>query len=277
MNIFYFSIFVFGLVVGSFLNSILWRLEKERSFWGRSYCPKCKHKLNWYDLVPIFSFLLLEGKCRYCHKKISWQYPLVEILTGLIFLLIFNYQFPIFNEFSIYQFLNLLFLFYIASSLIIILIYDLKHYIIPDIVLFPAILIAFIYRTFENLVQWSLIDNWSLKIDNFTILGNYLLASIIASAFFLLIYLVSKGEWMGFGDVKLAILLGLILGFPSIILGVFFGFLFGAIIGGILIVLNKKGLKSQIPFAPFLITGTFVAMFWGNNIINWYVNLIRIW
>ncbi len=126
---FYLFIFLVGLCIGSFLNVVIYRLEKEESVAkGRSYCPYCKHQLIWLDLVPVFSFLFLRGKCRYCGEKISIQYPLVEIATGILFLLIFKYQLSllrqgfegqaIFNQFSISQIINLVFLFYVASSLI---------------------------------------------------------------------------------------------------------------------------------------------------------------
>ncbi len=278
--VFYAFIFIFGLIIGSFLNCVIYRLARPNfSLWknlgglkGRSYCPHCKNRLIWLDLIPIFSFLFLKGKCRYCHKKISIQYPIVEILTGLIFLLIFNHSAgrfalvlgqnaQIFEHFG-FSVLNLLFLFYISSVLIIIFIYDLKYYLIPDKVLFPTIAIALLYRLFY-----------------FSLIWDYLLAVLIASGFFLFIFLISKGRWMGFGDVKLAILLGLFLGFPNILVGLFLSFFFGAIIGLALIILNlpaqagKIGLKSEIPFAPFLITGTFIAMFFGDIIIQWYLSL----
>jgi len=275
--LFYLFSFLLGLVIGSFLNCVIYRLEKEESLMGRSYCPYCKHTLGWLDLIPLFSFLFLGGRCRYCGAKISVQYPLVEICTGIIFLLIFNYQFSIINEFSIFQFSNLthlLFLFYVSSALVTIFVYDLKHFIIPDKIIFPAIIISFLYRLFENLSHWILIDNWSLKIENSYHILNFLLAALIASGFFLVIFLISRGRWMGFGDVKLAILLGLVLGFPDILAGLFLAFLFGAIIGSVAIFLQKKGLKSEIPFAPFLIAGTFTAMCWGSQIINWYTHFL---
>ena len=227
---FYIFIFLFGLSVGSFLNVVILRLQKEEKLTGRSYCPHCKHGLSWFDLIPVASFFTLGGKCRYCHAKISIQYPIVEIATGLIFLLIYNYQFSI---------INTVLLWYVAASLIVIFVYDLRDYIIPDIILFPAIVAALPYH----------------------ISTNHFLAALLASGFFLIIFLISKGAWMGFGDVKLAVLLGLLLGFPNILLGLFLAFFFGAIIGIGAIVLNKKGLKSEMPFAPFLILGTFVALF----------------
>ena len=259
-----FSIFVFllGLIVGSFLNYIIYRISLPNfSFWknlaklDRSYCPHCKHQLTWYDLIPIFSYLFLKGKCRYCNKKISIQYPLVEISTGLIFLLIFN-QIYLISDWK--DFIHLCFMFYVSCSMIVIFVYDFKNYIIPDKILFPAIVITFLYQLILNPKSYIL---------------NSLLAAFIVSGFFLIIYLISKGQWMGFGDVKLVVLLGLILGLPNIFLGLFLAFLFGAIIGGGLILFKKKKLKSQIQFATFLITGTFAAMFLGNNIISWYLSL----
>ncbi len=261
-------VFLLGLCVGSFLNCVIYRLWHKESFLkGRSYCPKCKQVLSWYDLIPVLSFLLLRGKCRYCQKKISWQYPLVEISTGLIFFLILNFQFLIFNEFepfggsvtAIFNFqtLNLFYYLLIACFLIVIFVYDLKHYIIPDKIIFPAIGIAFLYQ---------LIFNW-------VILGTYLGAAFGAAAFFLFIVLVSQGKWMGLGDVKLVFLIGLLLGFPNILVALFLAFFIGAIIGIGLIIFGKKKLKSEVPFGPFLVGGTFVAMFFSQNLINWYLNL----
>ena len=269
-------IFLLGRCIGSFLNVVILRLETSQSLSGRSHCPHCKHILGWKDLFPVFSYLFLRGKCAYCSQKISWQYPITEISTALIFLLILNFEFGISNSMEVFNIINLAFLFYITSSLIVILVYDLKHYIIPDKILFPAIFIAFVYRLFENSVIYSLNSNFKFQISNFAHLGNYFLAIIIASGFFLAIFLVSKGQWMGFGDVKLAILLGLILGFPEILLALTLAFFFGAIIGVSMMLLKKGGLKSKIPFAPFLISGTFVALLWGNQIISWYMNFLYI-
>ncbi len=254
--IIYLLILALGLCIGSFLNCVIYRLEKNVSFVkGRSYCPNCKHQLIWLDLVPVFSFLFLGGKCRYCRQKISIEYPIVEIVTSLLFLLIFKYQFSSINFEGI---ITILFWWYVASSLVVIFVYDLKYCLIPDSVLFPAIAITFLYQLFFH----------------FHLLLNYGLATVIAPGFFLAIFLVSKGKWMGFGDVKLAILLGLLLGFPNILVGLFLAFFFGAIIGVLLLWLNKKGLKSEIPFAPFLILGTFVALFWGEQIIHWYTHFL---
>jgi prepilin signal peptidase PulO-like enzyme (type II secretory pathway) len=256
--ILYLFIFIFGLCIGSFLNCLIYRLEKEQSMMGRSYCPHCQHTLSWFDLVPVLSYLWLGGKCRSCHKKISIQYPLVELLTGFIFLLVFHFQIASFDSYVSYSLLSF-FWYYIASSLLVIFVYDLKFFLIPDKVLFPAILVAVLYH-------------FGLT---------YFLAAALASGFFLALFLVSKGTWMGFGDVKLAILLGLLLGFPNILVGLFLAFFFGAVVGVTLMYAplpkaHKIGLKSQLPFAPFLIAGTFVALFWGTTLIDFYTSFFSL-
>jgi prepilin signal peptidase PulO-like enzyme (type II secretory pathway) len=248
----FFNLFIFllGLAVGSFLNCIIYRLEKNESFLkGRSYCPNCHHTLAWQDLIPIFSFLILRGKCRYCGKKISLQYPLVELSTGILFVLIFNVA--AFDLRTIYYLI-------ISCFLVIIFIYDLKHYIIPDKVIYPAIALTSIF-------------NFKFLIFKYSILSAF-----GSAAFFLLIFSISRGKWLGFGDVKLGFLMGLFLGFPKILVGLFFAYLIGAIIGIGLVLAKKKTLKSEVPFGPFLVTGTFVALFFGNIIIDWYLNFLTI-
>ncbi|MBI2626175.1 MAG: prepilin peptidase [Candidatus Nealsonbacteria bacterium] len=251
-------IFIFGLIVGSFLNCVIYRMETGGSFLkGRSFCPHCKHKLGFWDLMPVLSFIWLRGRCRYCQKPISIQYPLVEIATGIIFLLIFNFQFSISNEFPISNFQNLLAIGYwllIIGSLIVIFVYDLKHYIIPDKVIYPAIAIAGIFN-----FQFSIF-----------------ISAFGAAIFFLTIVLISRGKWMGVGDIKLAFLMGLLLGYPDILVALFLAFLIGAIMGLGLIILGKKTIKSEVPFGPFLVVGTFIALFWGKEIINWYVQSFHI-
>ena len=288
-------IFIFGLIIGSFLNCVIYRLEKEKSLSGRSFCPNCQHTLSWQDLLPVLSFIILRRKCRYCKQKISWQYPAVEIATGILFLLIFNFsafaplingasadrQFLIFNfQLNYYNgittilpFITTLYLLIIFSLLIIIFVYDLKHYIIPDKILFPAIILVIFYKLFFWLFSnWNLIESWKLKIENLGLLANPLASAFGACLFFLIIFLVSMGKGMGFGDVKLAFFMGLFLGYPNILAALLISFWIGAIIGIILILLKRKTIKSEVPFGPFLILGTFIALFWGQNIINWYLN-----
>jgi len=263
-------IFIFGISVGSFLNCVIYRLEIKQSFLkGRSFCPKCHHILRWYDLIPILSFIFLKGKCRYCREKISFQYPLVEIATGGLFLLIFNFLL-LKGEFNFQNFINLVYLLIVSSLLVIIFVYDLKHYIIPDKIIYPAILVVFIYRLFEILN----FDQWNLGLEILKNLQMPLLTAISAGTFFFLLWLVSGGRWMGLGDAKLAFFMGLFLGFPNILVSLFSAFFLGAIIGLGLIAFGEKSLKSKIPFGPFLVTGTFIALFFGEKIINCYLNLM---
>ena len=276
---FLFSIFYFllGLCVGSFLNCIIYRLHiKESSLKGFSHCPHCKHRLSWKDLIPILSFIILKGRCRYCHQKISLQYPLVETTTGLLFLSIF-----IFQNLQGFNPCYLFYLLVISCFLIIIFVYDLKHYIIPDKVIYPATGIVFLYQIISNIqFPWTSADgppkglhfgtNFHFQTANFYFL---ILSALGAAMFFFLICLLSRGKWLGFGDVKLAFFMGLFLGFPKILAALFLAFLIGAIIGLELIILGKKKLSSEVPFGPFLVTGTFLALFFGENLINWYINL----
>jgi len=281
---FYLIAFILGLVIGSFLNAVIYRLWQKKSFLkGRSFCPHCKHTLGWKDLIPLVSFLVLKGKCRYCGKKISLQYPLVEISTGILFALVF-WVWGLGFDWSLgcsppgsplrvqgtWDFFILSYLLIIASFLIIIFIYDLKHFIIPDKVVYPAIFIVLGFRT------WNLIGHWSLGFRDFKGLVNPFLAAFGASLFFLAIVLISRGRGMGLGDVKLAFFMGLFLGFPKIIVALFFAFLIGAIIGVGLILAKRKTLKSEVPFGPFLVTGTFIALFAGEKIVQWYLNLLII-
>jgi prepilin signal peptidase PulO-like enzyme (type II secretory pathway) len=265
----YFFIFVFGLIIGSFLNAVIYRLSVNESFLIKpSYCPHCKHKLSWLDLFPVLSFLLLKGKCRYCGKPISIQYPLVELATGFLFVFIFI-QNPItfFETSFLFTILNLGFLFLVSCFLIIIFVYDLKHYIIPDRVIYPAIVVAGVWQLVSDIFFRAYTKYGTL---------NTIYSALGAAGFFLFIVLISKGKWMGGGDIKLAFVMGLLLGFPNILVALFIAFMSGAIVGSVLIVLGKKGLKSEVPFGPFLVFGTFLAMFFSQELINFYIELILI-
>ena len=289
MLLFYFFIFVLGLIIGSFLNVVIFRLENgEKMVNDRSKCLHCKHFLIWSDLIPVLSFIFLKRKCRYCGKNISWQYPLVELGTGVLFILILNSQFPIFNEFSIsnffaqdgtilgWQFLTLAFWFYIISVLIVIFVYDLKHYIIPDKVIYPAIIVTLGFNLLNDIIinnnsQFSILNFQSIFNSQFT---NLLFAAILSSAFFYAIIVITRGKGMGGGDVKLGFLMGLILGWPLVLLSLFLSFIIGSVVGIFLIFFGNKKMKSVIPFGPFLVLGTFIALFWGERIIGWYLSMI---
>jgi prepilin signal peptidase PulO-like enzyme (type II secretory pathway) len=264
--IFYIFSFILGAVIGSFLNVVILRLKiKEPILKDRSHCAFCKKKLAWQELIPILSFFLQKGRCKHCGKKISIQYPLVEFFTGLAFLLIFNFQFSIFNEFLNLQFLiSIIFWLLITCFLLIIFVYDLKYYLVPDKIIYPAIIIAFVYCLFGN---------WKSEIGNLERIFNPILAALIAGLFFLFIVMISKGRWMGLGDVKIGVLMGLLLSLPQVFIALFLAFLSGAIVSIILLILKTKTLKSEIPFGPFLTGATFITLLWGDVLMRCYLNL----
>jgi len=267
---FYILIFLLGLSVGSFLNVVICRLEtKEPIIRSRSRCPKCGALLKWFDLIPLISFLIQKGKCRYCGKKISWQYPLVELATGLLFLFVvlksplatggsYSIATGFFASLRMTMIMEPLFFLLVICFLLVIFVYDLKHYLIPDKIVYPAIII-----TLLNLGAKLLrIEELSSQIYT------PLLAALLSSGFFLFLVLISKGKWLGLGDVKLAGLMGLILGWPNILLALFLAFMSGAIVGITLIVAGKKTMKSQIPFGPFLAGATLVIIIFGDIFSN---------
>ncbi len=264
------GIFIFGTIIGSFLNVVILR-QGIKSLKGRSECSSCHKKLEWYELIPIISFLIQKGKCKKCKKNISWQYPLIEISTAVVFLLIFNFQFSIFKQFSMIDFFDLISLWIIFSLLIIIFVYDLYHKIIPDLWVF----------LFSSL---SLLRVFVLDFQGFGFLS-FVWAGPILAFPFVFFWIISRGEWLGLGDAKLALgigwFLGLVKGSSAIILGVWLG----ALMGLFLIFLTKINeskrlsflsknftIKSELPFAPFLIIGTILVFFFGWNV--WSLNFI---
>lgn len=252
-----FFIFVLGLIFGSFLNAVIFRLKAEESFiTGRSKCPECKHVLGTKDLWPILSWLTLRGKCRYCRKPISVQYPLVELATGLIFLVIYLNAV---TDVSTYFLNNLQLGAWLIYSLFLILIfvYDYKYYLILDKVVWPAAIIALVLNLFIGYSWWQM-----------------LLAGIVGGGFFLLQFLVSQGKWIGGGDIRLGFLMGIMLSWPNILAALMIAYFVGSIVGLGLIAVGRKKLSSQIPFGTFLSLATLVTMLYGNILVNWYLNFL---
>lgn len=248
MNIYLAILFlVIGLTIGSFLNVVILRMDDLKSILNsRSHCPHCKQLLKWYDLVPLISFALLGGKCRYCGKSISWQYPLVEIGTALAFLILYlGFGLSLATIFYIVVFL----------LLIVVFVYDLKTQTTPEIFVWIALVLSFLFGwyfgkfSFLNMIYGGLIGGGSLA---------------------LLVY-ASKEKWMGAGDIKLGAILGLLIGFPSVVFGMFLAFLLGSIAGLIYIKIAHKTIKDSLPFAPFLILATFLTLLFGNTIMGWYL------
>lgn len=250
------SVFVFGAIIGSFLNVVILRLNTGQSIvFGKSKCFNCAKKLRGYELVPVFSFLALRGKCSSCRSKISWQYPIVEAVAGLLFLGVFNSTFAQ-ASLANFDFLNIIYFWIIFSVLIVIAVYDYYHQIIPNLFVWIFNGLAFLSLFF---LSDGIFFNW-----------NNLIAGGVLFSFFALLWLVSRGRWMGFGDAKLALGIGWLLGITRGIAAITLAFWIGAIVGVALIYLskNKYGIKSAIAFGPFMIFGTAISFFWGEKIMS---------
>jgi prepilin signal peptidase PulO-like enzyme (type II secretory pathway) len=245
-----FLFLVLGLIVGSFLNVLVYRLRDAETLLGRSFCRHCKHQIRWYDNVPLISFVILRGLCRDCETKISWQYPLVELLTGVLFSLVGYFFFFAGDSLS---WLETAWLLGVLSSLIVIAAYDLRNMEIPISMLivgafltyvFLAIYFIFVPEPFLASRLWY----------------GFLGGAIVAGFFFLLVFL-SRETWMGWGDVWFGFIVGSIVGLPLILPMLTLSFGGGAVIGILAIVSGGKNMKSQIPFAPFLAGGTLLTLF----------------
>lgn len=278
-NLYSVVLFIFGLVIGSFLNVVALRYRStfkllnlqtlKLYLGGRSKCPICHKTLSWHELIPVFSFLAQKKKCRHCGHSISLQYPLVEILSGLIFVfvpLITNYQL------SITTIWILIFLLFLLLSII-----DFRQSIIPDqINLFLAVLgvILIIANRQLPIIDRSFFGYYALLFDfNLSILINHLSAAVIAMIFFGLIIFLSRGKAMGMGDFKLVGALGLIFGWPDILMILFLAFVIGAAFSIVLLIGKKKKIKETVPFGPFLVAASFLTFFCGYQIINGYFKL----
>jgi len=251
----YFSIFVFGAIVGSFLNvvGLRWGIK---TIQGRSECPSCHKTLRWFELIPALSFLFQVGRCRSCNTKISWQYPLIELWTGLVFASIFY----VINPTNLLATSHYLLVTVIFCIYIVILIYDWYHKIIPDELVYSSIFLALLIPLF--FIHYSLLD-W--------------LAGPILFAFFGLLWLLSKGRAMGFGDAKLGLSVGLFLGASQGFSAIILAFWIGALGSLAFIFLNKFGfikgvkgltMKSEVPFGPAIIVATWLALIFDLNILN---------
>ncbi len=259
---FYSFLFIFGLAIGSFLNVLIDRLPNFEGISGRSHCDHCSHKLSYLDLIPVFSFLVLKGRCRYCKKKISPMYPIVEILTAVMFVVAWVYL-PIGESLSnpvqkgIEHLVRIAYLGIIAC-LIVIIFTDLKYQIIPD-----SLQIAFFV--------FSLFAIGKDVSPLFFV--NRVLAALLVMTPILLLHLLTHGRGMGFGDVKLAFTIGFLLGIKSGLISLYLAFISGALVGLIMILFKQVKLKSKIAFGPFLALGTAMMLFYGEKVIV-FVNRI---
>lgn len=252
----YWLLFIIGACCGSFLGVVLYRLRRGGSaIKGRSICDHCRKQISWFDNIPLLSFLLLRGKCRFCRQTISREYPLIELLVGIQFVWVYwllKINFNFFNRIEgWYSFGLLIYWLGLFAGILAIAIYDWKYYLIPDQILWPLIIMAF-SRLFIS-------QNWPVLFSAFATMG-----------FLGGLYWLTRGKGMGFGDVKLGFLLGLVLGWPLVAVSLILAFLTGSIAGVILILVKHKNLKTKIAFGPFLALGLVLAKLWGWDLWLWY-------
>ncbi len=253
---FYISVFfLLGLCFGSFLNALVWRTwQNIRITHGRSMCPSCHRQLAWWENIPLFSFIALGGRCLVCKNNISRQYPIVEFSIGVAFVIV-----ALMRENAItFVTPELVRDWVLVLNLAFIFLYDLNHGEILDSSTIPTSLLLFLF-------SWSL--GWQTWPD-------MALGAVVGAGFFWLQYIMSKGKWVGGGDIRLGLLMGIILGWPNILFALMLAYVLGAIVSLVLVALKKKDLKSETPFGTYLAVATFVAMMWGGRIVGWYLSLL---
>jgi len=247
---------ILGLEVGSFLNVCIDRLPQNKSIvFPASHCEACQHKLAAKDLIPVFSYLRLRGRCRYCQASVPWRLLWVEIATGVVFaLLAWNY--------GLNPALGIM-IFY-ACLFTVIFVIDLEHGLILNKVVYPSLVVALLLALLPRLwlTQWIV-----------TGIANAAIGGAIGFALFLLIAVISRGG-MGWGDVKLAGLIGLATGFPLVFLSIIMGAILGGIVAVAMVIAKKKQRRQTIPFGPFLAVAAMITLLWGSNILTWYLGLM---
>lgn len=256
--------FIFGAIVGSFLNVVILRLPEEETLGGRSHCTSCGHTLSAWQLIPIVSFLFLGGKCAFCRAKISPRYIIIEVLCGLLFAGSVWYL----NPQTISAIFTLLVWWTAAASLLSIFVIDLEHYLIFDVVVFIASAVVIVCKTVSAIAAGSSV------LAVLTVIGLSLLGAVVGALPFFLIWWFSKGKWMGFGDVKLMLLLGVLAGPTLVFITLLLAIFSGGIISLFLLIFTKKTMKSHIPFGCFLAPAGLIVLVFGQQILNWYLGIL---
>ena len=242
-------VFMFGLMIGSFCNVVIYRLPQGASIIiPGSRCPTCRTPIRPWDNIPVLSYLLLRGKCRMCQECISLRYPSVELISGVLYVLLWS-KYGLSMPFAVYAALT--------STLLTVAVIDYDHKIIPNIITLPGLIIGIV------------LSLWALPITPLT----SLLGVLVGGIFFYLIALVSKGG-MGGGDIKLIAMIGAFLGWQGAFFTILSGALLGSLVGVSLIIRGKKGRKDKVPFGPFLSAGAILFILWGDDLIHWYLNLL---
>ncbi len=248
-------VFLCGVILGSFLNSWIWRTrENIRVIMGRSMCVACHRTLAWYENIPLFSFIFLRGRCRTCRAPIPRHYPTVEFCMGALLTIVFAYhmRLPVFRFEIFWRDI------FFTTILLIIFVYDALYLIILPRIIWLGSVLGFGVNYF--------VLGFSLR--------SLLVGALIGSGVFLLQFVISKGRWIGGGDVRMGFMMGLWLGWPIVVVALFLSYVSGAIIGVLLLVFKKKTWQAQIPFGTFLALGTFTALFYGNELVTWYLHFL---
>jgi len=266
-------IFLIGLCLGSFVNALVWRLHKQLTAKkqiskeysisrGRSMCVNCGHKLGFMDLIPVLSWLSLYGRCRYCKKRISPQYPIVELITAILFMTSYVFWPKDITGLEIAVFTSWLVL---LVGFMALAVYDFKWMLLPNKIVFPLYLAGLVFagaRLFQA-------DSWT------TFFFEVASATLIGGGIFWVLYQISRGKWIGGGDVKIGFLLGLLSGTPvSAMLLLFFASLLGTVYSAPTLIGGGRARGSaKIPFGPFLLVGCYIAVVFGQRIVDWYLSL----
>jgi leader peptidase (prepilin peptidase) / N-methyltransferase len=297
----WFFLFIFGLAIGSFLNVVALRYDGERfvfssrALGGRSHCPHCKTTLQWYELIPLVSWIALGGRCRTCKAKVGWRYPLVELISGIIFVAVPLRFAPVVMAAvsasavaavgttaatTQWPLIWLSAIWIVAFEILLLIAYiDIRLTIIPDelnaaLAVLGLVEIAFVAGTFG-------IGNPSFFGAFAGVFGlqsniwiNHISAAAFGVAFFGAIVAATRGRGMGMGDVKFALPLGLLFGWPDVLIIAMMAFVIGGVYGLVAITAGKKTMKSAVPFGPFLVAASAIAFFAGSALFNWYFHML---
>lgn len=248
-----------GLVAGSFANVLVLRTKSGESIvWPCSHCTLCQHTLRWYDNIPLLSYAILRGKCRNCHKHISMQYPVVEAAAGIMFMLLYLHFLP----HTPLQWVQLAVWFIVTILLIAAFVYDLRWLELPDQFTLPVIGLAIVL-----IITKLLVSGWGS-------VWPQLLATMLFGLTYLGLWYFTHGKLLGGGDIRLAVLMGLLLMVPQLLVAIFVAYMLGALTGVALIVFRQKKRSDRIAFAPFLIIGMYVGLFFGLQTSTWYLSFI---
>ncbi|MFW0838081.1 MAG: prepilin peptidase [Candidatus Komeilibacteria bacterium] len=253
----YFILVILGLLLGSFYNALIYRLYKGESIVrGRSHCPHCGHTLSWRDLFPIFSWLWLGGHCRYCQAKIGWQYPMIELVSAGLLVMGYAVLGPAQPLLNFTTWLPFIYYAIASAGLLIIFIFDGRYTLIPDKVSLPLMVVAllFTWLTGQDLVQ-------------------HILAGVVGLAWFGWQYVISRGRWIGGGDLRMGLLMGLLLGWPGIVIALFISYILGAVVAIGLLLSHRRQIGSQLAFGTFLSVAALLTWLWGDQLLHWYLNL----